>query len=1018
LSVELSRSIVSPKVNLDQLIRIGTDQIQLLVQASLKTDQGQLFGASFSLPKGYELLSAVGPAVENYFERSNEKGRFVHIKFSSAVNDTQIAFVLVRSDVATTTTDPDKVSLDNFKVPAIMYVDSQAVAQAQQKGRIAVQVAASLEAQTLVSEKLKAVVPRVLKNWLDNEQVSSVQFAYRYESPDALLHLKIRPVPTQIRVETFASMVVRTTAAMYTYRLRYDIDGSPVDQLSLQMPSEYASIVAVESPGMRSIKKSDAGEGKTQWNISLASEVTGTVDVTVNFAMQIDETTKRFELPRVETTAPQGYHGIVAVQNISRHKIKVNKINNLETLSASDQRRMLPAQMMKSLQYVYHSYEDKWLLSLDFEAAEPAARIQAVVDLLSTTTVIDRNGRCRYEAKIALQNRSEQFLAVNVPSGLCLWSAKVAGQAVKPVTKADSPKTQVLIPLVKTSPGGLPYEVYMYFADDTEKPLVNPLKGITRLKPPAISIIGIPVMQTTWSLRLPAGYQYVRPGGNMSAVAGTVEMWSLDIEAKLEQLQRLDKTYRDVAGSSDQREHVTSLNWRKFNKKLGEDIQQAQLYLESNRDEVTDEDYERLKSKLGKQVATQNTIIQGNTIFVERQQEQVGNNFNIWLNDSSSNPGLAEGTRNSFMVKKPDFVTRNELLQMERLEKELEVSQQLIESNWKTEEVDDATGFGLNIAGGDQIIINGDASVVIDGERMAGGEGDLALSLSGNAVIQDSFHVRSDKDADVKSILKELKEENAERIAEQQKLIRQQMGQNLYNRSQRYFERQNENAKQMKSLKMPQSQWELGAAEPVVNDKIHAGRRPTGSTRGSRGGVLSSGDMMRGRGGVVFSGTPSNRGVVSDEDREIIRAVTLDATTEAMVTGEAERSGSAGEAAYVATGTYSLPISLPAGQVRLDFARPMGGAELSIWAVPAKTMNNLYVGVIVIIALGVSLTIIKYWPKGVGRQPISAKRMVVYIVLVVITAIAMGFIGLIVGTLVVGAVEITRAATLNKTIAA
>ena len=57
--------------------------------------------------------------------------------------------------------------------------------------------------------------------------------------------------------------------------------------------------------------------------------------------------------------------------------------------------------------------------------------------------------------------------------------------------------------------------------------------------------------------------------------------------------------------------------------------------------------------------------------------------------------------------------------------------------------------------------------------------------------------------------------------------------------------------------------------------------------------------------------------------------------------------------AYVAKGTYSLPISLPDGQIRLDFARPAGDAELSIWAMPTKTLHALYGTIAVLIALAV-----------------------------------------------------------------
>ncbi len=47
--------------------------------------------------------------------------------------------------------------------------------------------------------------------------------------------------------------------------------------------------------------------------------------------------------------------------------------------------------------------------------APSATRVQAVIDLMAITTVIDRNGQCRYRVKLTLQNRSEQFLRFVLP---------------------------------------------------------------------------------------------------------------------------------------------------------------------------------------------------------------------------------------------------------------------------------------------------------------------------------------------------------------------------------------------------------------------------------------------------------------------------------------------------------------------------------------------------------------------------------------------------------------------------
>jgi len=786
--------MVKPKVHLDQLVRISTDRVELLVQASLKAEQGKLFGASFALPEGYELLSAVGPAVENFYERSNVKGKFVHIKFHGGEREAKIALVLVRR----------KAQFEDFSVPTITYIDPVGHEAIQQQGRVAVQVAASLEAETVSSENLKAVAPLTLKGWLDDRQIGAVQFAYRYEVADPVLRLNVRRLPTQQRVEIFAGLVVRTTAAAYTYRLCYNIGGSPVDRLSFQLPTEYAALVVVESPAMRSVAQSNTGDDKARWDVALINEVTGWVDVVVNFALPIDASTKVLPIPHIETDAPAGYRAIVAVQNMSRHDIYVKEKVELAEMAVSEQQRLMPREMRESLQYVFESFEENWLLSLDLKPAKMAARIQAVVDPLSLTTVIDRNGRCRYEARVALQNRSEQFLRVIVPEGLRLWSARVADQPVKPAKGTASTENEVLIPLVKTSPGGLPYDVHLFFASESDKPFVEPLNGLTKLKPPGISIAGIPVMRTTWSLRLPSGYRYMRPGGNMSPVAGTVEVLSLDIEAKLEQLRRLEKTYREVAGYSGHREEIARRNWEVFNRKLAADIGQAESHLDANRDRVSDDEYHRLKSTLGGQVRTQSAIVSGNTIFIQKQQELTSNDMNFFLNASISNAGVAEIVRNNALLEMPQFVGESEQQQIVRLQKELELSEQQLK-------VADIT-YGRE-----------KPTDVEVPEHTAGVSGKAAQELIGGDV---------DKKAEVDEILTGLARESAAQIGQKQTQLRNQLEELADNRLRRHFRQDFDTVKadQAPTQKAPQRQdrgYAYGVQQPQAELQAGAGIRPS-----------------------------------------------------------------------------------------------------------------------------------------------------------------------------------------------
>jgi hypothetical protein len=862
-----------------------------------------------------------------------------------------------------------------------------------------VQVAASLDAKTVDSKSLKAIVPATLKDWLDPNQINAVQFAYSYEQANPSLRLDIRPQPTRVRVEVFAGLTVKTTAAVYTYRLRYNVAGSPIDNLTFSLPDEYASLVAVNSPALRSVTQAASADGWTSWKVILVNEVTGDVDIAVNFALPIDASTKLLSVPRIRTDAPAGYRAVIAVQNMSRHDISVADSTKLTELAASEQQKLMSPQMTESLQYVFQSFEDNWSLGLGFTPAKAAARIQAVVDLLALTTVIDRNGRCRYEARLSLQNRSEQFLRVEVPQGLRLWSAAVASQPVKPVTPADSAPGLVLIPLVKTSPGGLPYDVFLYFADEQGESLIEPLNGIARLKPPAISIADVPVMRTTWSLLLPAGYRYMRPGGNMSPVAGTVEILSLDIDARLDQLKRLEKTYRDVAGSAGRSEVVAQQNWSLFNQKLNADIQQAQSFLEANRGQVADEDYRRLSSKLGGQKQSQDVLFGDNTSYIQQQQEQTRYDLNVFLNDDAVNVGVSEVVRNNALLQKPDFIGQGEQQQIARLTNELEVSQKQLTA--LQQQVDKASTEGV---------------VALDAEAAK-----KPATEDFGKVADDLLLARSDEKAEVGKLLGDLSQQSAAQIDRKQAQIKIQLEQLRDNRSERYFQ----GPQQMAQTREPagQSQVQAPAQQQAGRSRrmetAGADRAPglsiysgDSESRSAAGDVIQQGERGKGLVGAYAGGgyVMAGAGLRPAEPQPPQAA----APGLGVVGGPTAAPENLDQYQYVAKGTYSLPVALPEGEVRLDFARSAGQAQLSIWAVPLATIRNLQATAAVVVALFIVLGIIKIWPATAA--PISSKRAIIYLALFLTLTLTLGLLGLILTLLAIFAVEAVRAASLRKTV--
>ena len=104
---------------------------------------------------------------------------------------------------------------------------------------------------------------------------------------------------------------------------------------------------------------------------------------------------------------------------------------------------------------------------------------------------------------------------------------------------------------------------------------------------------------------------------------------------------------------------------------------------------------------------------------------------------------------------------------------------------------------------------------------------------------------------------------------------------------------------------------------------------------------------------------------------------------------------------YVAKDVYSLPVTLPTGEIRLDFARSAGEAQLSVLAVPAQTMSSLYKTFAIVVVFFIVIGIVKLWPQPDTGKPLTAKRVVVYIMLLAVMTIFLGVVGLLVGFLVV-----------------
>ena len=111
---------------------------------------------------------------------------------------------------------------------------------------------------------------------------------------------------------------------------------------------------------------------------------------------------------------------------------------------------------------------------------------------------------------------------------------------------------------------------------------------------------------------------------------------------------------------------------------------------------------------------------------------------------------------------------------------------------------------------------------------------------------------------------------------------------------------------------------------------------------------------------------------------------------------------------YIAGGTFSLPMTLPEGEVRLDFARrPSGDAVVTVWAVRESLLNRLYgTGGVLAGLLGL-LVIVWAVRRRAGKiAPVTAKRAAAYLVLALLLMALFAGPGLLIALALAAVVEI------------
>jgi len=229
-------------------------------------------------------------------------------------------------------------------------------------------------------------------------------------------------------------------------------------EVNLEVTQGAARVAKIQIPDKVTINQV-LGAMVADWEVK-ANELSVTflepVEQTARFVVTGETRSPRegqIEVPLLRLLNVERETGGVAVEVLGAGEIKDLKSEGLDSADATDLGEMVSSRQSPSLAAFRFRTGDGNLtrsLSLNVARYTPQAVLMANVSEARYQVLISNEGKTLVQARYAVRNNQRNFLKITLPPGATLWSASLAGKAVRP---GQSPDGSLLLPLDKARAG-------------------------------------------------------------------------------------------------------------------------------------------------------------------------------------------------------------------------------------------------------------------------------------------------------------------------------------------------------------------------------------------------------------------------------------------------------------------------------------------------------------------------------------------------------------------------------------
>ncbi len=483
--LELALQAVDPRVTatFKTILRMGLREKNIECRLDLHIQDRPLHQFRVALPADLELENVSAPGTIEW--EVSDQVLTLHFA-SGAINNVPILLIGKHGSLE----EQPRASLPVFKA-----LDVQ-----RQDGYLVIQSDPGYDVETADLENVEHSLMSRVHGWLLGPQRTLTRAALFYTTPDYAGTVTLNKRTANVNGYTISNARITDRTIEETLLLHFNIEKAGIREVKFRLP-RYLADAEISVPFLRekTLAPAEGFPGELLVTLTLQDEVMNQLRVLIEHDRVLTGATYQVAIPTVLTGRVDRQY--VARESAGRDEVLTHDQSGLEPLT----RQMKEWSTVNNLltggtteAWIVTPGAEKPHLTLATKQRKKVETAGATIGLSQTLLIMDAAGTYRARQTYQVDNRTEQFLAIELPEGATLWTARVANEYVKPIQPDAKNLREVRIPLVKTAEGDIDYEVVLKYGGKVKK-----VRTLSQINFPLIKTSRIHVELSQVELRLP-----------------------------------------------------------------------------------------------------------------------------------------------------------------------------------------------------------------------------------------------------------------------------------------------------------------------------------------------------------------------------------------------------------------------------------------------------------------------------------------------------------------------------------